>query len=512
MKEYSQKIVSLTNLLHQKPLIGWQDASLCFGHFNVIHPGHLRYFETARTHGEQLVIALEGDNVLSIVKREECFPEMERAQAVASLEIVDKVVILNTGGIEDLVDLIKPQSLVLGREYERDHFNEISEAVTRHGGQVIYEPGEIHYATAEFFRGTQHEIERQRRDQFRSALNIWNIDLNQVLLRLKSGPAPRILVVGDTIVDRYIACDPVGMSNEAPVVVVKELETRDFVGGAAIVAAHVATLNAECIYLSVVGKDQQAEMVRSNLSELEVTADLLEDLSRPTTNKLRYMVENQKLFRVSRLKEHNLSTDIENTMIKKIEELAPSLQGILVCDFVYGVITPRIIEALAAVSRQHGVPLFGDLQCSSQVGSVLKFQDFQLLCPTEREARIALSNQNDSVEYVANLLMETTCADNLIIKLGAEGFIAYARKELSNFFDRQHFPALTSNPADVAGAGDALLAAVAVGLARGLTLMESASLGTCMAALAVQTVGNQPVRLEELVNFALRTGAASNAE
>ena len=108
--------------------------------------------------------------------------------------------------------------------------------------------------------------------------------------------------------------------------------------------------------------------------------------------------------------------------------------------------------------------------------------------------------------------METTCADNLIIKLGAEGFIAYARKELSNFFDRQHFPALTSNPADVAGAGDALLAAVAVGLARGLTLMESASLGTCMAALAVQTVGNQPVRLEELVNFALRTGAASNAE
>ena len=320
-----------------------------------------------------------------------------------------------------------------------------------------------------------------------------------------------MLVLGDTIVDRYVACDPVGMSNEAPVVVVKELDIKDFVGGAGIVAAHVAALGGDCIYLSVTGKDSRAELVASKLKEYGVETHLLEDSSRPTTFKIRYLVENQKLFRVSRLKEHSLPKDIEEAVVQRIYELAPSLDGIVVCDFVYGVITPRIIETLTQVSRENDLPLFGDLQCSSQIGNVSKFKNFTLLCPTEREARVALSNQDDGIEYVANLLLEDTQSSNLIIKLGAEGFIAYGRKQVDDFLHRQHFPALTVNPADVAGAGDAMLAAVSVGLARDLTLMEASAFGCCVSALAVQTVGNRPVSLEEVTQFIEKTGIVSAA-
>ena len=80
--------------------------------------------------------------------------------------------------------------------------------------------------------------------------------------------------------------------------------------------------------------------------------------------------------------------------------------------------------------------LFGVLQCSSQIGNISKFQRFKLLCPTEREARIALGNQHDGVEYIANLLIESTESKNLILKLGAEGFIAYDKELNPDFLHR----------------------------------------------------------------------------
>jgi rfaE bifunctional protein kinase chain/domain len=507
------KVIRLSELVVEGDVDRFQGASLCFGHFNAIHPGHIRYFQTANRHGNQLVIALEGTNQLPESERNVVFSEVDRAEALAALSIVDYVVILDTAPLENLVQLIEPRALVLGKEFERERYTKVDSAVRwmrEHGGEVVYEAGETHYATADIF-GTPTELEKERWEKFGNALKTQNIDLSKVLDELSGNSSPRILVLGDTIVDQYVACDPIGMSNEAPVVVVKEIETKDFVGGAGIVAAHVAALGGDCRYLSVTGKDSYATFVQSKLTEFGVETCLIEDSSRPTTFKIRYLVEKQKLFRVSRLKEHSLPRKIEESVIESINEFAPNLDGILVCDFVYGVITPRIIDALEQVTRRYHVPLFGDLQCSSQIGNISKFRNYQLLCPTEREARIALGNQSDGIEYVANLLMKEAQTSNLIVKLGAEGFIAYKQEEESGFLHRQHFPALSVNPADVAGAGDALLAAVSVGLTQNLTLMEASAIGCCAAALAVQTVGNRPVLLEDIGNFVDQVSAVTDA-
>ena len=509
----SEKVKRLSALLSGGDIQSLRDASLCFGHFNAIHPGHIRYFDTAKKHGDQLIIGLEGTDQLPELERNAVFPEIDRAQALAALNIVDYVVILDTARLENLVQLIEPLALVLGKEFERERYRKVDSAVRwmrERGREVIYEAGETHYATADIF-GTPTELEKERWEKFEGALKTQNINISRVLNKLSEGFSPRMLVLGDTIVDRYVACDPIGMSNEAPVVGVKELDTKDFIGGAGIVAAHVAALGGDCRYLSVTGKDSDANFVESKLREFGVKTHLLEDGSRPTTFKIRYLVENQKLFRVSRLKEHSLPKKIEDIVIGIIDEFAPNLDGILVCDFVYGVITPRIIAALEQVTRKYGIPLFGDLQCSSQIGNISKFKNFHLLCPTEREARIALGNQDDGIEYVANLLMKNTKSTNLIIKLGAEGFIAYRQEEIDGFLHRQHFPALSVNPADVSGAGDAMLAAVSVGLTQGLTLMEASAIGCCAAALAVRTVGNRPVRLEDIKGFNDKTGIAADA-
>ena len=479
-------------------------VTACFGHFNAIHPGHVRYFRTARDHGRPLVVALEGDAQLPTPLRGNVFPEGERAQPLAALDLVDYVVILDNAPLEDFVRQVNISALALGREFEENRAAEVASAVAAaraRGAEVIYDAGETHYASADLLFDSIGDLERHRWQTFRQTLKVQDISLPDVLSAMSEGRKPHIMIIGDSIVDRYVACDPVGMSNEAPVVVVKEMETRDYVGGAGIVAAHVAALGAKSTFLSVVGNDGWASFTEERLREFGVEPLLFKDDSRPTTFKIRYLVDNQKLFRVSRLKEHGLPRQIEDQVVAKLNEQASTLDGILVSDFVYGSITPRVVEALRTVSDEHNIPLFGDLQCSSQVGSILKFKDFSLICPTEREARIALANHSDGLERIANLLIEKTRSASTILKLGGDGFIAYQGQQEQDLLRRQHFPALTANPVDVAGAGDALLAAMATSLTRGLSLMQASALACCVSAIAVQTVGNRPISLSQVRRF-----------
>ena len=205
------------------------------------------------------------------------------------------------------------------------------------------------------------------------------------------------------------------------------------------------------------------------------------------------------MFRVSRMKEHSIPREIEDQIIKELEDTASNVQGILISDFVYGVITPRVLEAVTELAEKHQLSVFGDLQCSSQVGNISKFKNFDLLCPTERESRIALGTQDEGLEWVANTLMKKTNTPNLVMKLGREGLIAY-ESGADGYINRQHFPSLNTNPVDVTGAGDSLLAVLSVGLCSGATLMQSSATGVGMAALAVQQMGNIPISYQQLKN------------
>lgn len=500
----SHKIISLGDVsqLSESPLE--ESLVLCYGHFNVIHPGHIRFLQYAKSLGKKLKVAVLGDQSIAESQRSKYFHQMERAEGVASLYFVDLVYVLDKISLEDLSLHIKPSVLVLGKELENTHREDIKAAVysiEKQNGKVIFHAGEVHYASADLLHGSQQDLESERKHLFLQANKRQGIDLAKLITYIGKFSNSKILVIGDTIVDQYVACDAIGISAEAPVLVVKELETREFVGGAGVVAAHVKALGADCTFLSVVGEDENANLVSNNLQEQGIDVQLIGDGSRPTTFKIRYMVENQKLFRVSRLKEHSLSKKIEDQLIEKLKKIAKNYDGILVCDFVYGVITNRILTEIRSIARENNILLFGDLQCSSQVGNIAKFENFNLLCPTEREARIALGNHEDGVEWIANTLLEKTRSKNLLIKLGAEGFIAYSNDIPGNFKKREHFPALVSNPVDVAGAGDSLLAAISVSMCSGANLMEASAIGACMAALAVQTIGNIPVSHQKLENY-----------
>ena len=492
------------------PILKLEDAkqfrkcTLAYGHFNSVHPGHIRYLKHASLQGNKLIVAIRPDKEKGI-NRNYQFGQRERAEGIAALNLIDGIVLLNDEDdfLLKAIKFLDPKLLVLGKEFENSKepiiLNSL-EFMNQIGKPIQFHAGEVQYASTQLLDNYEKDLLEENRNKFKLACKRQKINLNELFSFIDSWEKSKILVIGDSIVDQYAGCEAIGMSAEAPVVVVKELQKRNFLGGASIVAAHIRALGAKCHFLSVIGRDENASILKQELQKQKINFDLIEDSSRPTTFKKRYVVENQKLFRVSRLNDHLLEKEIEDKMITKIEELAPKMDGIIISDFVYGVVTERLLEKICSLSKKYKIKIFGDLQCSSQIGLVTKFKRFNLILPNEREARIALQDKDSGLETLSNKLLEITKSEMIIMKLGADGFIAYDKLH-NNSNNSQSFPSLSVNPVDVSGAGDSLLAVFATGISSGGDIMSSSALACCMAAIAVETMGNIPIKASSLRSF-----------
>ena len=127
----------------------------------------------------------------------------------------------------------------------------------------------------------------------------------------------KICIIGDVIVDEYISCDPLGMSQEDPTLVVTPIDNQTFLGGAGIVAAHASGLGANVKIISVVGDDNNYHFIKNKLKEYNVSYYLFPDESRPTTLKKRYRANNKTLLRVNHLKQFSINEELQNSIIKK---------------------------------------------------------------------------------------------------------------------------------------------------------------------------------------------------
>ena len=476
-----------------------KEAAIAYGHFTTIHTGHIRYLRHAKKIGKELIVALLGDQDIKSGSNF-AFKENDRAEALSLLSIADYIVLLGSNSLENLLKELTPKVLVLGKEFENTKEKDIRESISfqlKSNKEVHFHAGDINYANADLLINSESELSYSRKKLFVETCTREGLTFENLVSSVEGWGETHLLVIGDSIIDQYAACEALGLSAEAPVVVVKELKKRNFIGGAAIVANHAKTLGANCSFISVVGDDSPANYLREQLKKNDITYELFIDKSRPTTFKKRYVVENQKLFRVSQLEEHKLDKEIEDKIIFKLREYAPKINGIIVADFVYGVVTENIIEEIKNLSNKYNLMIFGDLQCSSQVGDITNFKNFSLLCPNEKETRIALKDNESGLEKLSQSLIKITKTKRLIMKLGAEGFIAYDNSVEK--IKTQSFPALSVNPVDVTGAGDSLLAVMALGLSSNQPLISTSAIACCMAAIAVETMGNSPISKEKLI-------------
>jgi rfaE bifunctional protein kinase chain/domain len=310
----------------------------------------------------------------------------------------------------------------------------------------------------------------------------------------------RVCVIGDTIVDEYVQCDPLGMSQEDPTIVVTPIMSERFLGGAAIVAAHARTLGARSVaFLSVTGDDAAGRYVAERLDSHGVDARLLHDDSRPTTLKQRYRAGNKTLLRVSHLRQHKINKALQRQALDHAKEALASADLLIFADFNYGALPQELVDEVSSECRRRSIMVVADSQSSSQTGDVSRFKNAALLTPTEREARIALGNYEDGLVVLAEALRKRTNAENVVITLGAEGLLVHAKVTGQGEWLTDRLPALNTAPKDTAGAGDCLLVCASMAMASGRPIWESLYLGSLAAACQVGRIGNTPLTAAELL-------------
>lgn len=460
------------------------------GNFNVVHPGHVRLLQFAADCGDFLVVGVLDENSIGA-----SVPVDMRLEGVQALSMVDYAFVLREPP-ERFISALRPQVVVKGKEYE-GQANAEQDAVDAYGGKLLFSSGEVRFSSLELIRReyTEPNFSTIRKPaEFPSRHGFGITGLKESMPRFNG---MKVLVVGDLIVDEYIDCDPLGMSQEDPTIVVTPIDRSRFVGGAGIVAAHARGLGAEVAYFSVAGNDDTYTFACDTLSGFGVGCSIVLDDSRPTTLKKRYRALGKTLLRVSELRQHAVRSDIADQILRGVADRISGTDLLIFSDFNYGCLPQSLVEAIVALARAKKVPMVADSQASSQMSDISRFRGMLLITPTEREARLALQDGNSGLAVIADALQKKAAAESVVITLGAQGLLVHARRNGNWMMDL--LPSFNTAPKDSAGAGDSFLTCAAMALCAGQDIWQSVYLGSLAAACQVARVGNSPLTQGDLI-------------
>ena len=467
---------------------------LVSGNFNVLHPGHMRLLRFARECGTRLLVAVYSDRIAG---KGAHVPEALRLEGLQSNGWVDEAFLMDEP-ITDIIGRIRPDIVVKGKEHE-NAFNAELPALVKYGGCLLFSSGESVFSSVDLLRKEFLEANFRSISLPVEYMARHAIDPSKLQGLLHRFASIKVCVIGDLIIDEYVTCQPLGMSQEDPTIVVTPIDSKLFIGGAGIVAAHAAGMGAQVQFISVTGKDLTREFSERELSAAAVTAKLLADDSRPTTLKQRFRCQGKTLLRVSHLHQAAISTQLQARLLEQVEAAMGNTELLVFSDFNYGCLPQAVVDKITIMAKEQGVMLAADSQSSSQVGDVSRFRGMDLLTPTEHEARLGMRNREDGLVVLAEDLRQKSSAGNILLKMGEEGLLIHAGGGGANDWLTDRVGALNAAPRDVAGAGDSLLIASALTLASGGNIWEAACLGSLAAAVQVGRVGNTPLRTDELL-------------
>ncbi len=311
---------------------------------------------------------------------------------------------------------------------------------------------------------------------------------------LRERGTPRVLIVGDLLLDRYVSGEVRRISPEAPIPVVTAKGAEERLGGAGNVAANLRAMGAAVDLVAAVGEDGPAETLRRLLADLGVdTGGLCTAADRPTIVKTRVLSGVQQMLRVDWEDPRPLEGADEERCIERVRALAARADALVLSDYGKGVLTPRVLAAAIAAARERGAPVLVDPKGDDYT----RYRGATLVTPNRREAEEALGRKLSDLEEVERGAAElcATCGlDAAVVTLGAEGILWRAAAG-----EGGREPTRARAVFDVTGAGDTVVAHLALHLAAGRDLGVAVALANLAAGVVVGKLGASSVTEQELL-------------
>lgn len=306
-------------------------------------------------------------------------------------------------------------------------------------------------------------------------------------------PGKRILVVGDLMLDEYIWGKVRRISPEAPVPVVEVHEKTFMAGGAGNSASNIASLGGKVKIAGVIGSDLQGDLFCRQMEELGVDlSGVVKESTHPTITKTRIIANKQHVVRVDIEKREPLGADVHDRLTGRILDQIRWAEVIVISDYGKQVVTDQIAQQIIQSAEAAGIPVIIDPKGSDYS----KYRGATLITPNVAEAEQVLNRELNSEEDILEAgksLHALIGGEAILLTRGAEGMTLFKREG-----EVVSIPAVARMLFDVTGAGDTVVAAIAIGLAAKAELTDAVYLANLAAGLVVEKLGTATVTCDEL--------------
>ena len=480
---------------------------LCHGVFDLLHYGHIEHLQEAKAQGDILVVSVTAAKYVNKGPGRPYFNDQQRMAFLASLEIVDYVLLSEAVTVHEIVKAVQPDIYVKGQEYaaaENDVTGNIGpeqEIVERYGGRIYFTQGAVFSSTKllnNFFDALPEKVVKESHELREK----YGVDLpNKVRQMVDDFSKLKVLVIGDIIIDDYVFCKVQGLTAKDAVVSTRYDFKERYAGGSLAIARHLANFAGEVKLLSMSGTEPDiADYIQKTMTNVD--CEILTDNKFITPVKTRYLKihpqrqEYDKLFSVNKLLNPEQIREVDyNPFYHALEENLSNYDLVVVCDYGHGLLSNkaiRIIEEQAnylAVNCQTNSSNYG-------MNLITKYHRADSFVVDERELRLAFAQvMTDSNELLAKLASQLD-SSYAWVTLGANG--ALGRKE----DEEAQLSAVTLHVKDTVGAGDAFYSLSALAAATEVPVDLATLLSNIAWAIKTSVVGNsKPVPKVDLLKF-----------
>ena len=480
----------------------------CHGVFDLLHIGHIRHFQEARTFGNVLVVTITPDEHVHKGPNRPAFTTALRLEALAALESIDYVAVNKWPIAVETIKMLKPDIYCKGPDY-KDHTEDItgkideeSAAVDSIGGQIKY-TSDIIFSSSNLLNNHGDIYNEAQKTFIQKILN--SQDFDKIKSKVDNLQNLKVLVVGETIIDQYVFCEALGKSGKEPVLVLRELEMNQYAGGAAAIARHLSGFCGSVSLLSMLGeKRTYEEFVLENLSE-NVKPYFIYKEGSPTITKKRYVdhISKSKNLGVYSINDSQMNGENQNQLHAYLNDLIPKHDLVIVSDYGHGFITSDVAKE---ISKQSIFTALNAQINAANIGyhTMNNYLNIDCAIINVDELRHEMRDRETSVEELMKQLAESLRAKSLVVTQGSGGATMFDSEK-----NKFHYcPAFAARVVDKIGAGDAMLALISCSLKNSFDADLSLFLGSLAAAQSIETIGNSThvskVQLLKTISHAIK--------
>jgi len=488
MKEKIKKIEQLPAIISTLRSSGKKIVH-CHGVFDLLHIGHIKHFNEAKTFGDILIVSITPDEFVNKGPGRPAFTSSLRMEALASLESIDFVFTNQWKTAEETIKIIKPDFYCKGPDY-KDHSDDISGKITDEEASVHSIGGEIVYTDDITFSSSSllnkyGDIHSHEQEEFIKDIANQNT-FESINLKFEKMKNLKVLIIGETIIDQYVFCEALGKSGKESVLVMRDLETQDYLGGALAIAQHLSEFCTKVSVLSFIGEGNEYKSFIEDSIEKNVNLNFLKKSKSPTILKRRFLdnIDRKKILGVYSINDDDLTTSEENKFIKSLDKLSKENDLVIVSDYGHGIITPRIAQHISKLDKF--VSLNAQVNAAN-IGthSIRKYKNIDCLIINANELFHEMRKRDGDLEALALELKKLINSDYISVTRGKNGaFLINNDKPLVNC------PAFASEVVDKIGSGDAFLALLSICIYSGISENLSLFIASLAAAQSVESIGN----------------------